>query len=95
MKEKYDVVIIGAGPAGIAAAIYTSRANLKVAIIEKEMPGGQVNKTSIVENYPGYPQITGPDLVDTEGNSFFYMESDIIMYTCYDGGIMATLWVLS
>ncbi len=38
---------------------------------------------------------TGPDLVDTAGNSFFDMYSDIIMYTCYDGGIMATLWVLS
>ena len=38
---------------------------------------------------------TGPDLVDTEGNSFFNMYSDLIMYTCYDGGIMATLWVLS
>jgi len=37
---------------------------------------------------------TGPDLVDTEGNSFFNMDSDIIMYTCYDGGIMVTLWSL-
>ncbi|MBQ6546389.1 MAG: FAD-dependent oxidoreductase [Bacilli bacterium] len=64
MQEKYDVVIIGAGPAGIAAAIYASRGNLKCAIIEKEMPGGQVNKTSIVENYPGFPKITGPELVE-------------------------------
>ena len=38
---------------------------------------------------------TGPDLVDNEGNSFYAMESDLIMYTCYDGGIMATLWVLA
>ena len=38
---------------------------------------------------------TGPDLVDNEGNSFYAMDSDLIMYTCYDGGIMATLWVLS
>ncbi len=64
MRESYDVVIIGAGPAGIAAAIYASRGNLNCAIIEKEMPGGQVNKTSIVENYPGYPAITGPELVE-------------------------------
>ena len=64
MREKYDVVIIGAGPAGIAAAIYASRGNLNCAIIEKECPGGQVNKTSIVENYPGYPKITGPELVE-------------------------------
>ena len=64
MQENFDVVIIGAGPAGIAAAIYTSRSNLKVAIVEKEMPGGQVNKTSVVENYPGYEKISGPDLVE-------------------------------
>ena len=64
MQESFDVVIIGAGPAGIAAAIYASRGNLNVAIIEKEMPGGQVNKTSIVENYPGYTKISGPELVE-------------------------------
>ena len=38
---------------------------------------------------------TGPDLVDTSNNSFFNMDSDLIMYTCYDGGIMVTLWVLA
>lgn len=64
MQENFDVVIIGAGPAGIAAAIYASRGNLSCAIIEKEMPGGQVNKTSIVENYPGYTKISGPELVE-------------------------------
>ena len=64
MRESFDIVIIGAGPAGIAAAIYASRGNMKCAIIEKEIPGGQVNKTSIVENYPGYTEISGPDLVD-------------------------------
>ena len=64
MQESFDVVIIGAGPAGIAAAIYASRGNMKCAIIEKEMPGGQVNKTSVVENYPGYEKISGPDLVE-------------------------------
>ena len=47
----------------------------------------------LIKKSEGYN--TGPDLVDTEGNSFFYMESDIIMYTCYDDGIMATLWVLN
>ncbi len=64
MQESFDVVIIGAGPAGIAAAIYASRGNMKCAIIEKEMPGGQVNKTSVVEHYPGYEKISGPDLVE-------------------------------
>lgn len=64
MQESFDLVIIGAGPAGIAAAIYATRGNLKCAIVEKEMPGGQVNKTSVVENYPGYAKITGPELVE-------------------------------
>lgn len=62
MKKNYDVAIIGAGPAGITAAIYITRANLNCCIIEKEMPGGQLNKSSMIENYPGYLSITGPDL---------------------------------
>ena len=62
MKNDYDVVIIGAGPAGITAAIYLKRANINCAIIEKEVPGGQLNKSSEIENYPGYTKISGPDL---------------------------------
>ena len=62
MKTDYDVTIIGAGPAGITAAIYLQRSNLNCCIIEKSAPGGLVNKTSIVENYPGFTKITGPDL---------------------------------
>ena len=64
MNKIYDVVVIGAGPAGITAAIYAKRAELEVAIIEKEVPGGQVNKTSVVENYPGFTSISGPDLAE-------------------------------
>src|SRR5690554_4949791 len=58
----YDVVIIGAGPAGMTAAIYALRNNLKVALIEKNVPGGVVVNTSVVENYPGFVKIDGPDL---------------------------------
>ncbi len=50
----YDVIIIGGGPAGLTAAIYTSRAKLKTLIIEKMIPGGQVTTTHLVENYPGF-----------------------------------------
>lgn len=64
MKEIYDVAIIGAGPAGVTAAIYVKRAELNCCVIEKEMPGGQINKTSTVENYPGIVQITGPELAN-------------------------------
>lgn len=62
MSKKYDVAIIGGGPAGVTAAIYVKRAEFSCCIIEKEMIGGQVNKTSTVENYPGFNQIAGPDL---------------------------------
>lgn len=62
MKTDYDVIVIGMGPAGITAAIYLKRANLNCLIIEKNTPGGLLNKTSTVENYPGIIQITGPDL---------------------------------
>ena len=61
MKNNYDVAIIGAGPAGVTAAIYAKRAELNCCIIEKEMPGGQINKTSTIENYPGFIEISGPD----------------------------------
>lgn len=70
----FDVVIIGAGPAGITAAIYLTRANLNCAIIEKETPGGQINKTSIVENYPGYISIKGPKLVEKLTNQLNNLE---------------------
>lgn len=58
----YDLVIVGAGPAGIASAIYGKRANLNLAIIEGNTPGGKIVKTNIVENYPGFKTITGPEL---------------------------------
>ncbi|NLB84641.1 MAG: FAD-dependent oxidoreductase [Acholeplasmataceae bacterium] len=58
----YDVIVIGAGPAGMTAAIYAKRSNLKVLLVEKGAPGGQVVSTKEVENYPGFMPITGPDL---------------------------------
>ncbi|ARI76570.1 thioredoxin-disulfide reductase [Halobacillus mangrovi] len=58
----YDVIIAGAGPAGMTAAVYTSRANLDTLMIERGVPGGQMANTEDVENYPGYESILGPDL---------------------------------
>jgi len=55
MNEVYDVVIIGAGPAGLAAGIYTGRGRLNTLILEKGVPGGQILLTDFVENYPGFP----------------------------------------
>ncbi|WP_221088192.1 thioredoxin-disulfide reductase [Deinococcus aquaedulcis] len=59
----YDVVIVGGGPAGLTAAIYTGRASLKTLILEKGLPGGQIAQTEEVENYPGFPEpISGMEL---------------------------------
>ncbi|MBQ6334091.1 MAG: thioredoxin-disulfide reductase [Erysipelotrichaceae bacterium] len=62
--EKYDVVIIGAGPAGLTAAIYASRANLEVLIIEAAVNGGKLSKTYEIENYPGIESISGLELAE-------------------------------
>ncbi len=59
-----DVVIVGGGPAGLTAGIYTVRSGLKTAVIEREALGGQVATTPMVENYPGFTQVGGKTLVD-------------------------------
>ena len=60
----YDTMIIGAGPAGMTAALYAARSNLKVALLERGIYGGQMNNTAEIENYPGYARISGPELAD-------------------------------
>ncbi|HGC9935371.1 TPA: thioredoxin-disulfide reductase [Streptococcus agalactiae] len=58
----YDTLIIGSGPGGMTAALYAARSNLKVGLIEQGAPGGQMNNTAEIENYPGYDHISGPEL---------------------------------
>ena len=63
MSDLYDCIIIGGGPAGLAAALYTARDRFKTLILEKFMPGGQIINTENIENYPGFESIDGPGLI--------------------------------
>ena len=64
MAQEYDVIIVGAGPAGLTAGIYTGRYGLKTAIFDKLTAGGQLALTPLIENYPGYKAIPGPELAN-------------------------------
>jgi len=62
---EWDVIIIGGGPAGLTAGIYSARAELKTLLLDKQIPGGQLNDTSDVENFPGFEEvISGPELME-------------------------------
>jgi thioredoxin reductase (NADPH) len=63
MAERYDLVVVGAGPAGLAAAIYAARARIRTLVVDESVPGGQVKTTHKVSNYPGFPEdISGKEL---------------------------------
>lgn len=61
-KKEYDVVIIGAGPGGMTAALYASRANLSVLMLDRGIYGGNLNNTASIENYTGFKNVQGPEL---------------------------------
>lgn len=63
-EQVYDAIIIGAGPAGLAGALYLARANRKVLILEAEKPGGRLLEAKLIENYPGIPSIYGSELTE-------------------------------
>ena len=62
--EHWDLIIMGAGPAGLTAGLYAARSGLKTLVLEKKVPGGAIIDTPLVENYPGFESISGRDLAD-------------------------------
>ena len=61
-QTNYDVIVVGAGPAGMTAALYASRANLSVLMLDRGIYGGNLNNTAAIENYPGFKTVQGPEL---------------------------------
>src|SRR5512136_1691127 len=72
MAERYDLIVVGAGPAGLAAAIYAARARLKTLLLDSSVPGGQVKTTHKVSNYPGFPE----DVKGTELAALFAKQAE-------------------
>ena len=67
---EYNTIILGAGISGISCAIYLKRAGISTLIIENNVPGGQLNKATVIENYPGYVSIEGSELSISFGRTF-------------------------
>jgi len=63
-EQQYDCIIVGGGPAGLGAALYAARDRMKTIILEKFYPGGQIITTDRIENYPGFAEVSGPDLTE-------------------------------
>lgn len=82
----YDIVIVGAGPAGLTAAIYGRRAGKSVLLLEKETFGGQITHSPKVENYPGFPAISGGELADKLMDQAILLGAELDVDTVIDVG---------
>ena len=85
-RQEYEIVIIGGGPAGLAAGLYAARARRKTVLLEKGVIGGQISLTELVENYPGVPSINGFDLAQAMLNQAesYGMETQIVETTALE-----------
>lgn len=89
--EHHKVIILGSGPAGLTAAVYTARANLSPLIIHGPLPGGQLTTTTDVENYPGFPEgIMGPDLMQLMEKQAIRFGAKVVIDTVTEADISAT-----
>ena len=68
MNHRYDTIIVGAGPAGLTAALYTARSKLATVVLERGAPGGQLLNTKDIEDYPGFEHVGGFELADLMHN---------------------------
>lgn len=82
MEKTYDLIIVGSGPAGMTAAIYAARNNLKVMICESSAPGGQMINTSSIQNYPGYIDVDGATLAFSMYEQVTKLDVDYIFGMC-------------
>ena len=77
----YDIIIIGAGPAGLTAVLYARRADKKVLVIEKETFGGQITHSPKIENYPGFTVMSGNEFADKLIEQVMYQGAEIELDT--------------
>lgn len=96
MAKQYDLIVIGAGPGGMTAALYASRANLKTALLDRGIYGGQMNNTDKIENYPGFSSVKGPDLSKKMYDSTTrfgakYVYGNVVKLTVDDQGLKHVL----
>ena len=76
MADKYDAIVIGAGPGGMTSALYATRANLNVLVLDRGPYGGQMNNTDAIDNYPGFTGIKGPELSQKMYDTLMKFEPD-------------------